>query len=198
MQPFSLTRFQRYAVPAIQGTIAGLLTCLLLWVLSHAVAAQAYTREPSGDPATEPITFTVDSATDASSNCVGGYQTIAIQWQTGSPYSTFYFDWQADAAQLTWSEETCDAKAYDQGDTQPCTEDFEVAEVLVVCNDTADYDETWSAYSLDGTDFTWSFEQEATTTAATTTTDLSDTELGAYAILIFLLASVVTFVLIAP
>jgi len=161
-----------------------------------ATATEAYERQPSGSPATEPITFSVDSATDVSSNCVGGYQTIGVQTEAGSPYSTGYLDWQADASTVTWTDKTCSDIAYWQGNSESCTEDFPVVETLIVCNDTADYDEMWSAYSLDGTDWTWAIEAAAPTGTTTTTTDITDTELGAYAIIVFLIAAFTGFVLI--
>lgn len=160
----------------------GILWCFLLAFLMGGLLgtpekAFAYSRNPSGNPAEEPITFNVDAATDNSSNCVGGYQTVAIQWQSSSPYSTIYYDWKADAAQIEWSELTCEDASYEQGDNLTCEDDFTVYDVLVICNDTAAYDETWSAYVLSSDDFTWQLaststppEEEPTSTTSTTET----------------------------
>jgi len=160
---------KRYARSSLLSLVA---LCAAMSISSDALA---YSRSPSGSPADEPITFGVDAGTDASSNCVGGYQTIAFQTEAGSPYSTGYLDWQPDATTISWSDKTCNDIAYWQGNAEDCTTDFPVVETLIICNALAEYDANWSAYSLDGTDWTWAIAEAATTTTSTTETTSSTT-----------------------
>jgi len=160
---------KRYARLSLLSLVA---LCAAMSISSDALA---YSRSPSGSPADEPITFDVDEGTDASSNCVGGYQTIGIQTEAGSPYSTGYLDWLPDAATNTWENKTCDDIAYWQGNAEDCTDDFPVVEVTMICNANAAYDESWSAYSLDATDWEWAIAEGTTTTTSTTETTTSTT-----------------------
>jgi len=151
-------------------------------------ATEAYERQPSGSPATEPITFSI--TTGDASNCYGAfYYAIRIKEGTNYGYTVYHEDTQED----TWTDVLCTDLSWTG--TGNCETDFTVDAVDLACNQEGTGEATWSD-TLDGTDWTWAIEAAAPTGTTTTTTDITDTELGAFAIIVFLIAAFTGYILI--
>jgi len=171
-----------------------------LFVLSSLVPTEtrAFARVPSGDPAAEPITFTVSQSDFDGGSCANGrYASLQIRFdgQTVGYGSMLPWELSDGSSDITWTDVTLAAGFGLEYANHP-TATKDVAVIYSTCNLNADYDYNWAPNNLNTT-FTWEVATEEATTTTSTVETLSDVELGAYAIVIFLLAVLVSFTVLS-
>jgi len=161
------------------------------------VSAMAYTRTPSGTPVNDGFAVHLDTGTDVSSNCSGGFTSVAfydgISLERITPF-------QADAATLDFSVMCSSSYDWPPGTAAVCDPGtFPVAQTLVLCSSSGDPTSgDWSSYDLSDS-FDWVIPAGSSSSSASTTFPTTLDEPNAdvfYGVVVFFLAAFfITFLL---
>jgi len=171
---------------------------LFVLLMAVPIETEAYTRSPSGDPAEEPITFTVTQSDIYGGSCANGkYVALQIRFDGQAEGYGSITDWTQSngSSDITWSDLILADGFQLEYTGHPTEGPVDVLNQYVLCNDNAANDYGWTSAAV-GATFEWQTEAVESTSTATTTQIMSDDELGAWGIVVFILGALVSFILI--
>ena len=148
-------------------TIGKLSTALIVILSVSFFANQAFgfTRNPSGDPAEEPITITLSQSDFYDGSCANGmYAAIAVRFDGQAPGYASITDWVISdgSSDITWTDLTlADGFGYEHT-PHPETGPIDVLRMDALCNINPAYDYGWGNLET-GAPFEWQTASEPPT-----------------------------------